>query len=253
MTDAKLFCSWLTIREKAAKRLANDQEYRLPTSAEWVASFGMAEKDLGELYPWGRQWPPPSGAGNYLGEEAESVDHPPEYLILSGYRDGYTQTAPVGSFKPNALGIYDLSGNAWELCAEGDDKNLKTVKVRGACWAHGAREPFRLLCTNYMEVDAGIRTPNIGFRLVLTIGSLGHRVGSGDSPAASALADPASTNSCARPEPLLTSLEVVNWGRSPGLLPLADNQRKHQLSLRASPHAARVMFLAYVTAYYDSQ
>ena len=32
--------------------------------------------------------------------------------------DGYVFTAPVGQFKPNAFGLYDMYGNAWQWCAD---------------------------------------------------------------------------------------------------------------------------------------
>src|ERR1043166_3899002 len=73
--DAKAFCEWLTKKERAADLLRSDQSYRLPTDAEWSIAVGLQhehgntreEKDrkIKNVYPWGKQWPPPKGAGNY--------------------------------------------------------------------------------------------------------------------------------------------------------------------------------------------
>ncbi len=32
--------------------------------------------------------------------------------------DGYVFTAPAGKFRPNAYGLYDMHGNAWQWCAD---------------------------------------------------------------------------------------------------------------------------------------
>ena len=129
--DAKAFCEWLTCRERAAERLADNQEYRLPSISEWRLAFGSEAKSQGAL------WPPPKGAGNFADDpEASSESGKARNLAddplgknsfvrsmdrgrIIGYVDAYKATAPVGSFTPNRFGLYDLSGNAAELCEEG--------------------------------------------------------------------------------------------------------------------------------------
>ena len=117
--DANAFCQWLTGKERKAGLLPAKVAYRLPTDAEWSVAVGLPKENgdspkakdglLRNSYPWGGQWPPPDGAGNYAGEEARTPDLPSNWQILAGYRDGVPRTAPVASFKPSLNGISDLS------------------------------------------------------------------------------------------------------------------------------------------------
>src|SRR5437667_1109141 len=74
------------------------------------------------IYPWGRQWPPPNGAGNYAGEEshlrmARKVAGM-TWGVIEAYRDGAARTSRVGQYQANANGIFDLGGNVQEWCQD---------------------------------------------------------------------------------------------------------------------------------------
>ena len=116
--DAEEFCKWLTKRERSAGDLPEDREYRLPKDEEWSAAVGLKnevgstpEEKSGKikLYPWDipqkrdKSWPPPSGAGNYAGEEAKMGTGPTDWSVIEGYNDGYPRTSPVGSFEANLV------------------------------------------------------------------------------------------------------------------------------------------------------
>jgi formylglycine-generating enzyme required for sulfatase activity len=102
-----------------------------------------------------------------------------------GYDDGYAFTSPVGSFKPNELGIYDMSGNVYEWIEDwrsrdpyrnsprqnprGPEKG--TVKgLRGGSWNP---LPAIVRTTDRRWAGPGARGAWMGFRLAASAGQSG--------------------------------------------------------------------------------
>ncbi len=112
--DAVAYAKWLS--EETGKR------YRLPTEAEWeyAARGGSTSK-----YYFGNS---ESELCDYGNGADESTDYTGRNTLCS---DGYgQQTAPVGSFKRNPYGLYDMIGNVWEwTCSVYDEDYGGTEKV----------------------------------------------------------------------------------------------------------------------------
>jgi hypothetical protein len=172
--DAKRFCDWLTRTERAAGRLIAGQAYRLPTNVEWSWAVGIGDREgggtpkdkdrkLAGVYPWGTQWPPPAGAGNFADETAKEKF--PDWTIIAGYRDGFATTSPVGRFAANRHGLHDLSGNVWEWCEDWYDGERKNRVLRGGSWSHSA--PLHLLASYRVSGVPGARIDYWGFRCVV--------------------------------------------------------------------------------------
>ena len=118
--DAVAYCNWLSAQESLEAAYAMREGrlapvaplntgYRLPTEAEW--SRAARYPGTGPLkYPWGPALPAPPRSGNFADESARALVP----VVLQGYDDGYPATAQVGSFPPNAIGLFDLGGNVAE-------------------------------------------------------------------------------------------------------------------------------------------
>jgi len=120
--DATAFCHWLSKKE--------GKTYRLPTEAEWEYACRAGSNaryccgnDPQELVRYGNVADQDCKAGwedliiFTFGKNGKKTETGIPFPFLSG-RDGYKWTAPVGKFQPNAFGLYDMHGNAWEWCSD---------------------------------------------------------------------------------------------------------------------------------------
>jgi formylglycine-generating enzyme required for sulfatase activity len=146
---------------------------RLPTEAEWefAASAGGAAS---------AEQPGPDEANSWQGV----------FPLANEERDGFYGTAPVGCFRPNANGLYDMTGNVWEVTSDfyrpGHDPEARDAP-RGPSETD-AYDPLNpglvtrvmkggshLCAPNYCQRyrpqarqgrDPGMGASNVGFRLV---------------------------------------------------------------------------------------
>ncbi|MEI7731957.1 MAG: SUMF1/EgtB/PvdO family nonheme iron enzyme [Verrucomicrobiota bacterium] len=176
--DAKAFCAWLTKKEQGEGELAAGQVYRLPTDAEWSDAVGIGDKEgngtpsdksgkLEGVYPWGNQWPPPKGAGNYA-DMTSRQKFGEKWTFIEGYDDGYATTSPVGSYKANPYGLYDMGGNVWQWCEDWYDTDQKYRVLRGGSWINVVSR--YLLSSNRVSNTPVNRFNYYGFRLVVAVG-----------------------------------------------------------------------------------
>ncbi len=116
--------SWEDAVEFCARLLnQTGREYRLPTEAEWeyacrsysTTPFYFGETITGDL-------------ANYRANEIYANEPKGEYR---------GKTTPVGSFPPNAFGLYDMHGNVWEWCEDDWHDNYEGAPDDGSAWISG--------------------------------------------------------------------------------------------------------------------
>ncbi len=131
--DASAYVEWLNTRIGGAS-------YRLLTEAEWEF---VARAGSNTPYPWGAD--PQSGCGYENVHDESSLSQYPNWPSLN-CRDGFVHTAPVGLFRPNTFGLYDMMGNVSEWVqdcytrvAYGDVRNSENEIIDAVEGGLGAR------------------------------------------------------------------------------------------------------------------
>ena len=91
--DALAYCKW-------ANR-------RLPTEAQWESAAQGSNENM--IFTWGNDFKTlNSNANTWQGVFPTKNDS----------KDGFEYSSPVKSYPPNSIGIYDMTGNVWELTSD---------------------------------------------------------------------------------------------------------------------------------------
>jgi len=151
--DAVAFAAWINSRSV----LPEGYKARLPDGKEWMT---FAQCGDGREYPWGSEWPPPQGAGNYCGQETKGIAG----SMIDGYNDGHPVTCDVGQSGINSWGLYGVGGNVWEWTSELYGTAGARV-LRGASWYYSLRGSLRCSCR--IDFVPSFRISHFGFRLVV--------------------------------------------------------------------------------------
>ena len=131
MIEIGNYLSWL--------RRTTGKEYRLPSEAEWEYA---ARGGTATTFYWGDNV-----------EQACSYENLADATYKAKYGGGglvecadhYPETAPVGSFKPNPFGLYDMGGNVFALTADCWNESYTGAPSDGSAWRAGdcERHPAR--------------------------------------------------------------------------------------------------------------
>ena len=148
------FCSWLSERSGKQVTLPTREQWQFAletNNPEWKDSFALhanlADESLSNL-------------------DSYEFDHP--YIVLQPWRpsirsvnDGFRVSAPVGSYLPNQLGLFDMIGNVaeWTL-----SENQKIKSAVGGSWYD---RPQVALETNSPKYYPWQGVYNVGFRVVV--------------------------------------------------------------------------------------
>jgi formylglycine-generating enzyme required for sulfatase activity len=151
--DAQVCVAWLS--------MMTGKTYRLLTEAEWEYA---ARAGTQTAYFW----------GNETGKENANC-------VGCGSRWDGRQTSPVGSFKPNPFGLFDMAGNVSQWVQDCYHENYNGASMNGSAWTAGdcrrrvvrggswLFNPQLLRSATRNSVSAYDRGTFLGFRVARTL------------------------------------------------------------------------------------
>ena len=139
--DAKAYVGWLSAQAGVT--------YRLPSEIEWEYA---ARANSSFVFPWGDEISPSDANYDQTASYRGSSTAP--------YR-GYPEA--VSAYPPNAFGLYQMAGNAWEWVESCVDTQCKARVLRGGSFQS---TPSELRVANRLAVTGGRKRDDAGLRVV---------------------------------------------------------------------------------------
>lgn len=170
--DAKAYIVWLNAKTGGG--------YRLLTEAEWEY---LARAGSKTAYPWGPDikdgCPYMNGFDRIIANRKGDL-YKGEPVSFADCSDGYLNTAPVGSYRPNAFGIYDMIGNLAEWIEDCSTSSYVSMRsdgtseggdcdkriVRGGSWG---TQPRQLRSAERIRYSPTAVDDSIGIRVAKTL------------------------------------------------------------------------------------
>ena len=159
--DAEAYARWLSSK--------TGHSYRLPSESEWEYA---ARARSPAPRPWGN-----SSAREFANYGSDECCAP--FAVGS---DRWLYTSPVGSFRPNAFGLYDMLGNVWQRTQDCGHANYSGAPPDGSAWLRGGDCTTRVVRGGawFSSLDqlrsamraadpADFRKNDIGFRVVRSL------------------------------------------------------------------------------------
>jgi len=135
--DALAYVRWLNQR-------APGVGYRLPSEAEWEYAARAGSRSR---YPWGDD-----AGGSAQCAHANGADQRAKAKVpgtagwtVANCDDGHAYTAPARALQPNAFGLYNLQGNAWEWLQDAWHENYSGAPTDGSAWMNGGNPGGRMV------------------------------------------------------------------------------------------------------------
>lgn len=127
--DAEAYAEWLSSKTGFAYAVPNEAQYEYATRAGTQTSFFWGDDRDARACEYSNQPDFDQGRAN--------AHAPMGYDYRFQCSDGYAFTSPVGHYKPNPWGLYDMQGNIWEWTSDCWNANYDGAPVDGSTWTTG--------------------------------------------------------------------------------------------------------------------
>jgi formylglycine-generating enzyme required for sulfatase activity len=170
--DAAAYVDW--IAKKTGK------PYRLPSEAEWeYAARGRTQPGAYPQFWFGDDDKASCRSGNGADQTIRDIPGWGSGRPTVPCDDGYGYTSPAGHYAPNAFGLYDMAGNAWQWTADCWHENYDGAPADGSAWTTACRRGHMHRGGSWASGPRDLRAAarfglidevdNVGFRVARTL------------------------------------------------------------------------------------